>query len=191
MFARAYWVFNRDQVDDLQETDDPVTPVVNRVEALAEVEHFVRATQAEIRIGGGQAFYDRPNDRIQMPEQHLFIGTETSDPTHGWYSTLLHELTHWSGASHRLNRVKGKRFGDKQYAFEELVAELGSAYLCADLGIANSPREDHAHYLKSWIGLLKDDNRAFFRAAAQAQSATNYLHQLQEDEKANTDQAVA
>jgi antirestriction protein ArdC len=89
-------------------------------------------------------------------------------------------LTHFTGAPHRLDRTKGKLFGDPDYAFEELVAELGAAYLCADLGVSNEPREDHASYVASWLRALKDDKRAIFSAAAHAERAAAWLHKAQE-----------
>ena len=181
LMARAYRVFNRDQVDGLEPL---AIPTQNRVATVEQAERFVRATGANIRIGGGIACYRRSEDRIDMPDKQLFTGTETSDPTLAWYATLLHEITHWAGAGHRLDRPVGKRFGDRAYAFEELVAELGAAFLCADLGMSAEPREDHAHYLKNWISLLEDDNRAFFRAAAQAQAACEFLHGLQATKQA-------
>lgn len=94
--------------------------------------------------------------------------------------TLLHELTHWSGALHRLDRTFGTRFGDNDYAVEELVAELGAAFLCADLGIANEPRPDQAAYVVSWLEVLNDDRRALFIAAARANDAAIYLQGFSE-----------
>jgi len=85
--------------------------------------------------------------------------------------------SHWSGAEHRLNRAYGKRFGDEAYAMEELIAELGSAFLCSWLGVTPEPREDHAAYLGSWLKVLKSDNRAIFTAASAAQEAHEYLIQ--------------
>ena len=97
-----------------------------------------------------------------------------------WYAVLLHELSHWTGAKHRLNRKgvansKGKTFGDSDYAFEELIAELGSAFLCADLGLSLTPREDHAHYLKHWISHMRNEKRFFTQAASMAQAVSDYL----------------
>ena len=88
---------------------------------------------------------------------------------------LLHELTHWTGASSRLDRTFGQRFGDAAYAAEELVAELGSAFMCAELGITPAPRADHAQYLAHWLKLLNSDKRAVFVAAAKASEATRFL----------------
>ena len=94
-------------------------------------------------------------------------------------NTDVHELTHWTGPKHRLDREFGKRFGDAAYAAEELVAEIGSAFLCAELGITQDTRADHAQYLAQWLKLLKDDPRAIFTAAAKASQAVVYLKRLQ------------
>jgi antirestriction protein ArdC len=99
--------------------------------------------------------------------------------SHGYYSTLLHELTHWTSAEIRCDRKLGKRFGDDQYAAEELIAEIGSAFLGADLAIEPEVREDHAAYLQSWIKVLESDSKAIFTAASQAQKAVAFLNQLQ------------
>ena len=93
-----------------------------------------------------------------------------------YYATLLHELTHWSGHASRLARELRSRFGDEAHAAEELIAELGAAYLCADLGIALEPRDDHASYLAFWLKVLRNDPRAIFTAAAHAQRAADFLH---------------
>lgn len=88
---------------------------------------------------------------------------------------LLHELVHWSGAAHRLNRTFGGRFGDRAYAAEELVAELGAAFLCADLGISNDPRPDHASYVADWLSVLGSDKRAIVTASRLAAEAASFL----------------
>jgi len=110
-----------------------------------------------------------------MPDRELFVATSTSHATENYYATLLHELTHWSGHASRLKRDLINRFGDDAYAMEELVAELGAAFLCADLCITNTPRLDHAAYVSSWLKVLRDDTRAIFTAAAKASAAVDYL----------------
>jgi antirestriction protein ArdC len=92
---------------------------------------------------------------------------------------LLHELTHWTGHETRCNRQLGKRFGDGAYAMEELVAELGAAFLCADLQITDEPRADHAQYLSHWLTILKADKKALFTAASKASEAAAFLAALQ------------
>lgn len=125
------------------------------------------------------AYYDRVADLIKIPDRNLFIGTATSSPTEAYYSTLLHELVHWSGNDKRCNRDHSGRFGAKAYAREELVAELGAAFLCAELNISVIPRPDHASYINSWIQVLKSDDKAIFWAAARATDAVAYLNRLQ------------
>ena len=116
-----------------------------------------------------------------MPERAAFINTKTSTPTEGYYSTLLHELTHWSGAADRCARDFSGKFGDEAYAFEELVAELGAAFMCAELQIEPEPRIDHAQYVASWLRTLKGDARAILTASSKAQAAADYLAGLQDD----------
>ncbi len=125
------------------------------------------------------AFYEQAGDTIGMPDIGRFRDTKTSSATECYYSTLLHELTHWTGAAHRLKRDQGKRYGDKEYAFEELVAELGSAIACGMLGITSSTRPDHAQYIDGWLKALKGDKRFIFSAASHAQKAVDYLVSLQ------------
>lgn len=177
LFARASWVFNVAQVDgyavpasDENDAPDLITPV-----ETAEV--LIRATGADIREGGGQAYYNWRDDFVVMPDRSRFIGDD-SMPTDAWYATHLHELTHWSGAKHRLGRDLANRFGSEAYAMEELVAELGSAFLCADLGLCTAPRPDHAAYVAHWLKVLKDDKRAIFTAASNAERAARYLLSL-------------
>lgn len=181
LVARAFRVFNLDQVDGWR---PPGSERVSMVEAFAEVEAFVAATKAVVVHGGSYACYRRDYDRIELPDRDRFRGSPTSSANEAYYGTLLHELTHWSGAPHRLDRTFGTRFGDKHYAVEELVAELGAAFLCADLGIANEPRPDHAAYVASWLEVLNDDRRAIFTAAARANDAAAYLQAFSEPETA-------
>lgn len=176
LFARASWVFNADQVDGY---DIPLPEPVDPVEAIEGADRFVRATGADIRHGGQRAYYRPSEDCIQIPDKERFVGTATSTATEAYYGTLLHELTHWTGAAHRCDRQFGKRFGDNAYAVEELVAELGAAFLCADLGVTLTPRQDHAAYLNAWLKVLKADSKAIFTAASQASWAASHLVRLQ------------
>ena len=114
-----------------------------------------------------------------MPDLSLFTGTATSTPTEARYSTELHELGHHSGAAHRLNRDFGERFGDKAYAFEEIVVEIAAAYNCAHLEITNVPRPDHAQYISHWLAVLKGNKKAIFTAASLASQIVAYLDGLQ------------
>ncbi len=174
-FLKAYTVFNVAQVDGLPARFYPAAPAP-RGEPIALADAaalFVANTGAVVRHGGNRAFYSPGLDAIQMPPADSFRDA------HGYAATLAHELVHWSGNGSRLAREYGKRFGDSAYAREELVAEMGAAFLCADLGIALEPREDHAAYLASWLDVLKADKRAIVTAASAAQRAADYLHGLQ------------
>ena len=176
LFARASWVFNADQVDGWT---PPAAPERNLVQALDQAEAFTAATGADVRHGGDRAYYRRSSDHVQMPDRERFTGSETSTPTEAYYATLLHELTHWTGHESRLDRDLSGRFGNEAYAVEELVAELGAAFLCADLSITNTPRPDHAAYIANWLEVLKRDKRAIFTAARKAAQASDFLASLQ------------
>ncbi|MAY19956.1 MAG: peptidase [Erythrobacteraceae bacterium] len=171
--ARASRVFNIAQVDGY-ELAEPTTED-NRVDPIASAEAFISATGAKISEGGDRAFYSIREDAITMPDRFRFIDTKSGTATEAWYATLLHELTHWTGASHRLDRTFGERFGDDAYAMEELVAELGAAFLCGDLGISAEPRADHAAYIDSWLRILKGDRKAIFAAASAASRASEFI----------------
>lgn len=171
--ARASFAFNAEQVDGY-ERRAPVADL-GPVERHARAAAFISATGAQIQHGGSRAYYRPSADLIQMPDEGLFTGTGTMSRSESYYAVLLHELTHWSGIEARLNRILGKRFGDDAYAMEEMVAELGAAFLCADLGITAEPRLDHAQYIAHWLEVLKKDNRAIFAAAAKASEAARYL----------------
>ncbi len=175
LFARASWVFNAEQISGWE---PPQPEPKARIETLAEVETFIQRTDALVRHGGDAAYYDRRHDLVVMPPRGLFKARPTSSALDSYYAVLLHELTHWSGAPHRLAREFGDRFGDHAYAMEELVAELGSAFLCADLGISNEPRPDHAAYVASWLDVLRQDQKALFTAASRASAAADYLARL-------------
>ena len=173
-FARASWVFNANQVEgySVAKTEAAAAPTFERLQA---VEQAITATGAVIEYRGSAACYQRKADRIIIPEAKLFVGSPTSTAQESFYSTILHELTHWTGAPHRLNREKGKKFADKPYCFEELIAELGAAFLCSELGITNEPRPDHAQYMAQYLKVLKEDSHAIFRAATAASEATAYV----------------
>jgi antirestriction protein ArdC len=180
LFAKAAWVFNIDQVDAPAELRarllPPSAPRPDLTVRLDHVDAFIAATRAE--------FYRHcdskgDGDFIQMPPRELFTGTATSTPTESYESTRLHELSHWGGAEHRLNRKFGERFGDNAYAFEELIAELSAAFLCTELQITNSPRADHAQYIQNWLTVLKGDTKAIFTAASLATRCVEYLNGFQ------------
>jgi len=176
--ARASNVFNAEQVDGFEPPAPPVQ--LGPIERIYAVDNFTAATKADIRHGGQKAYYRPSQDYIQMPDEGLFTGTGTMDRNESYYAVLLHELTHWTGNKRRLDRNMKNRFGDDEYAAEELVAELASAFLCAELQITQDTREDHAKYLAHWIKIMKGDSKAIFAAAAKASQAVAYLKSLQQ-----------
>ena len=171
---KSYTVFNVAQCEDLPETATPDTDPPNREELSDEARALIEATGADIRHGGERAFYRRREDFIQMPAFSAF--PQPLD----YVRTLLHELTHWTGHPDRLDRQFGKRFADEAYAREELVAELGAAYLCASLGL--EPTLQHASYIDSWLEVLRRDHQAIFLAASLASRASDHLLAFREDQ---------
>lgn len=174
-FARPFHLFNAAQVDGY--TSEQAAPRQDLTETIRNADEVIAATGAKITHSGDRAFYRPSTDEIYMPPRDAFIGTATSTATEAYYSTALHELAHWTGHQSRLARdfTRSKRFGDQAYAGEELVAELGAAFLCAQLGITNEPRADHAQYLAHWLKVLKADSRAIVRAASDAQKAADFI----------------
>ena len=157
----------------------PPLPPVERLEAA---EAFVAATKAIIQYGGDRAFYRPSTDQIHMPDDTSWTGTDTMTPAEAHAAVKCHELIHWTMHSSRLNRDMPKRFGDKAYCGEELVAEIGSALICAELGITQDVRPDHAQYLTLYLDLMKSDSKAIFTAAAAAARAVEFLQGLQPKE---------
>ena len=172
-FLKRFTVFNVAQCDGLREglAADPA-PMPER-EIVPTAEALIAASGADFRIGGAKAYYVPSADFIQVPPQPAFFEQIN------FYRTALHELTHWVGGSKRLARDQSGAFGTQAYAREELVAEMGSAFLCAALGIVPTVR--HADYLANWLEVLRGDNRAIFRAASAASKAADYLLHLRDD----------
>lgn len=166
-FLKRFTVFNADQCDGLP--DDPTAPPPPVPEGLIlpQAEALIRASQADIRLGGDKAFYSPTLDYIQVPRPEAYF-----EPVN-WHRTALHELGHWTGHPGRLARPFSGSFGSKTYAFEELVAEMTSAFTCAALGIIPTVR--HADYIGNWLTVLREDNRAIIRAASAASKAADYL----------------
>lgn len=162
-FLKRYYVFNVDQVDGLPAQLNAVAPSVAAPQAGA----FLAATNVCVRHGGARAYYHRAEDYVQIPHPEHFVSPAQ------YYATLLHEIVHWTGHPTRLNREFGGKFGDDAYAFEELVAEIGSAYLSTDMGLA--PELHHAEYIGHWVKLLRDHRQAIVSAAARASEAAGYL----------------
>lgn len=171
-FIKAYTVFNCEQIEGL---DDHfyagAEPSVGANDSIAHADSFVSQTGAKIFHGGTRAYYCSATDHIQVPYMGAFRSSET------YYATLAHELVHWTKHRSRLDRNFGQtRWGDQAYAREELVAELGAAFLCADLGLNPNRDINHAAYIQAWLKILKNDKRAIFTAAAHAHRAVHYLN---------------
>jgi antirestriction protein ArdC len=173
--GRASWVFNADQVEDWVPPGQIPAPAVAIDENVAA---FVEAIGACVEHGYGTARYRHDLDRIEMPSPAWFFDTETRTAVQAYHAVLFHELTHWTGPADRCDREFGQRFGDQAYAFEELVAELGAAFLCSAFHIVNEPRPDHAAYIAEWLVLLENDPKAIFAAAHKAQEAIEYMGTL-------------
>jgi antirestriction protein ArdC len=189
-FMKGYTVFNAEQCEDLPAhfTAKAERPALTPLQRIDAADRFFAATGATIRHGGTRAFYAEGPDHVQMPPFESFRDAES------YAATLAHECVHWTKHGKRLAREFGRvKWGDEGYAKEELVAELGSAFLCADLEITPEVRDDHAAYIASWLAALKNDKRLIFTAAAHAQRAVDYLHglQLQDASPAATDNMEA
>jgi antirestriction protein ArdC len=168
--AKAFFVFNSAQVEGYKSESQPARTDIDRIVAI---DMFIESLNADIRHGGNRAFYNRIGDYIQLPPFEQF-----SSPA-SYYSTLFHEATHRTGHPTRLARDLTGRFGDAQYAAEELIAELGAAFIAADLEIGSEPKAESAAYIADWLKIMKADKRAIFTAASHAQRAAEYMHQLQ------------
>ncbi len=179
-FLKSSVVFNRSQLASYTSADnEPRLNPVPLVERIKHVEEFVANTGAIVEHKGYTACYIPSEDKIHMPVPEAFIDTETSTATEGYYSTLFHELTHWTGNEKRLNRQGGKKFGDENYATEELVADIGAAFLCAELEITATTKADHANYLAHWLKALKDNKQCIISAASGASRAVELLLKFQ------------
>lgn len=189
-FLKAYSVFNIAQIDGLPDHYyvQKVEPVREPIARIEHADRFFANTRAIIRHGGDRAYFSPSTDHIQMPP------FETFKDAAAYVGTLSHEATHWTAAPHRVDRDLSRYGKDRsERAREELIAELGSCFLCADLGIVPElePRPDHASYLASWLKILGDDKRAIFSAAAHAQRAVAFLHGLQPDTSAASEEREA
>jgi antirestriction protein ArdC len=166
LLARAFTVFNVDQVEGYEvETVEPAATF----DPIAHAEQFFGEIGADVSHGGGRAYYSPGADRIQLPFPEDFVDNVA------YYAVSAHEHVHWTGHEKRCNREFGGRFGNDAYAVEELVAELGAAYVCGILGLANEPRSDHTQYLAHWLKVLKADPKAIVTAASNAQRAVDFL----------------
>lgn len=166
-FLRRFTVFNIDQCEDLPDVYTADIPKPDTSLILPQAEALIEATGADFRIGGNEAFYSVSHDYVQVPPPDAYF-----EPIN-WHRTACHELSHWAGAEHRLNRDQSGAFGSKVYGIEELCAEISAAYVCAALGI--EPTVRHADYLGSWLAILREDNRAIVRVASAASRCADYL----------------
>ena len=174
---KGFTVFNLDQIDGIEApAREPRAPF----QAIEDAERILQASPARIIEGGPSAFYQPDADTIHLPAREAFINPEA------FYSVALHEMTHSTGHKSRMARDFSGRFGTEAYAFEELIAEMGSAFLNADLGIIGSTLQDHADYLAHWVAILKSDKKAILTAAAAASKAHGFIKAL-----ANQEQAAA
>lgn len=185
-FMKSYYVFNVEQIEGLPEhyyTRPEPPPARDDMARIPEADSFIDGTGADIRHGGGEAFYSPSADYIRLPPFEAFKNADS------YYTTASHELTHWTNHASRLNRSFGRKvWGDEGYAKEELVAELGAAFLAAELGIMPQIEEQHAPYIGNWLKTFRGDKRAIFHAAAHAQRAVDYLTGLQPADSQDTEE---
>lgn len=175
MFMRTFPVFSVDQAD-WTDGVKPERPALTEHDPIAEAEALAAAyleNGPSLSFGGGRAFYSPSRDAVQMPEMGAFHSPEE------YYSTLFHELTHSTGHASRLERdgvTEGHRFGDADYSKEELIAEMGAAFLCAETGInPDVTLANSASYIANWLKALKDDPKMIVQAASKAQKAAEFV----------------
>ncbi len=166
-FLKRFTVFNIEQCEGLPAHVVPPPRILSEIELSPDAEALISATGAKIVTGSGEAFYHRGEDMIRLPSREAFVSTAD------FYCTAFHELGHWTAHPSRLERDLKNRFGSEAYAREELIAELTSAFLCAQFGIA--PQVRHTDYLGHWLQILKSDARAIFHAASQASKASDFI----------------
>jgi len=172
---KCFHVFNLEQIDNLPERltvkREPIPPM-----PAADL-----LCQATIVHGGDRACYSPAHDVIRMPQPGQFRSLTE------YQATALHELTHWTGHTSRMAREYGKKFGDQAYAREELVAEMGAAFLCARCGLDGQLQ--HPEYIANWLKVLKEDKRAILTAASHAQKAVDFI--LREQVEVEESETVA
>jgi antirestriction protein ArdC len=172
---RYYRVFNVEQSELPQAVIDKLPKIETYQHDPIEAAEKIIAgmpNPPEIQYAGSKAFYSSITDRITLPPRELFVSAEE------FYATALHETVHSTGSQKRLAResiLEAARFGSATYSREEMIAELGAAYLCAEAGISNTVLENQAAYVAGWLKKLRDDRRLLIHAAAQAQHATDYI----------------
>lgn len=183
---RWYKVFNIDQTN----LDEGKLKLPKQAHAISDVDEYVANTNADIRIHNGAdgCFYQQLFDRITMQHKDKFFDVDGSTATENYYATLLHELTHWTGHKSRCNRIgityedidlRDEKLRAELYAYEELVAEIGSAIQCCVLGISSGIKPSSAKYLNGWIRTISDNPDVIFRACSDAQKGVNFIEKLQ------------
>ena len=166
-FLKRYTVFNAEQCDGLPVGLFGVVEPRPPCGIVPEAEALIASTGADFRIGGDQAFYVPSEDFIRIP-----LPAAYTDQIN-YYRTAFHELGHWTGHKSRLDRNLTTKFGTQDYAREELVAEMATAFVCASLGIVPTVR--HADYIGNWLQVLKEDARAIVKAASLASKACDFI----------------
>ncbi|MFD0750620.1 ArdC family protein [Mucilaginibacter calamicampi] len=177
-FLKASYVFNRSQLKGYTPPES-VVDQMSKVERFEAIDKFIANTKAVIEYHSGGAYYMPLEDKIMMPKPEQFLDTDHCSATENFHSVMFHELTHWTGGEKRLQRINHKKFGDKNYAIEELVAELGAAFLCNSFGISSAEKGNHAAYIDNWLKVLKENNRCIVTAASEASKAVEFLHTMQ------------
>jgi len=170
-YAKPSYAFNAAQVDGYEAKGLQRGP---GFDPYATAENVMQKSGADIREGGTVAAFSPEGDYVMLPDRDRFLG-DADKAREAFYGVAFHELTHWTGGKTRLDRDLSTKFKSEAYAMEELVAEIGAAFLCADVGLSAQPRPDHSHYLAHWLAVLKQDNRAIFKAASAAEKAAQYL----------------
>lgn len=179
-FLKYSYVFNRTQLISYSPNELPFVetekPIVEKIDA---VEDFIANTFATIEHREGGACYVPSLDKIYMPPMDSFIDTKYASASENYYATVLHEITHWTGHPSRVNRKIKNKFGDHAYAEEELIAELGAAFMGAEFGITGDKANDHANYIGNWLKVLKDNKQFIISAASEASKAVDYMQEMQ------------
>jgi antirestriction protein ArdC len=171
-YLKVYTVFNVAQCDgvELPRVERP-----NLAERIERAEQVMAGMAVPIHFGGDQAFYRPSTDSVHMPDRDLFRPVGDATATEAFYSAAFHELGHATGHERRLARNLKSRFGDAAYAAEELVAELSSVFVMAELGLAHEPKRNAQEYLAHWLGILRADSKALMTAAAKASAAATCI----------------
>jgi antirestriction protein ArdC len=181
-YLKGYNVFNISQIENLPDEFYKMAELdkLSEFEQNEKAEYLIHCTDANIKhIAGNSAHYNPGTDEIQLPQRKQFISNEA------FYSVVFHELGHWSGAKHRLNREITNKFGSKEYAFEELIAELNTAYINAMLGF-ESRITDNVSYINSWLSVMKNDKKFIVSASSQAQKASDFILEFSKVEQLET-----